>query len=219
MKILLCEDENSIARALSTMLVANNYDVQIASDGQMALEFINKGSYDVIIMDYMMPKVDGVTVIKRTRATQNNVPIIMLTAKSEISDKVEGLDSGANDYLTKPFAFKELLARIKVLTRNRHDYILQHGDITLDKGNSELKTPIGSLRLANKEQDMLEMLINSPNGKIPKERFLDKVWRDESIKDASVVNIYISYLRKKLNLLSSKFTIKNDDECYYLEKV
>ena len=135
MKLLLAEDELSLARAVSVILEKNNYSVDVVHNGLDALDYIENESYDAVILDIMMPKMDGITVLKKVRAKGNSVPVIMLTAKSEIDDKVTGLDSGANDYLTKPFATKELLARLRVLTRAaavQTDSKMHYGNITLD---------------------------------------------------------------------------------------
>ncbi len=218
MKILLCEDEKSLSKAIVTMLELSGYQVDFALDGEIAWELLKNKSYDAVVMDIMMPKKDGISLIKEVRASGNNVPVIMLTAKSEIDDKVLGLQCGANDYLTKPFAFKELIARIEVLTRNTNSNILCYCDITLDKANLEIKTQKGALRLVGREFDMLEMLVNSPSGKIPTERFIEKVWRGEMDVDQSIVSVYISYLQKKLALLVSEVIIKKGDtEGYFLE--
>lgn len=220
MRVLLCEDEKSLSKAIVTMLQYSGYEVDAAYDGEFALEKLKNNSYDVVVMDIMMPKKDGITLLKELRGMCNNVPVIMLTAKSEVDDKVVGLQSGANDYLTKPFAFKELVARIEVLTRNTSSTVLKYGNLSIDGSNFELKSNGGSLRLVGKEFEMLEMLINSSNGKIPTQRFMEKVWRNEKEVEDSIVCVYISYLQRKLQLLGSDVEIRKDIENgYYLEKV
>ena len=158
-----------------------------------------------------MPKLDGISVLKTIRAEGNMVPVLLLTAKSEVDDKVEGLDSGANDYLTKPFAAKELLARIRAMTRAttaQPSSTLQVGNLTLDRATFELKSPTGSFRLANKEFQMLETLMANPRSLISTERFMEKIWGFDSEAEINVVWVYISYLRKKLAALNANVQIK-----------
>ena len=159
----------------------------------------------------MMPKMDGITVLKNVRASGNHIPIIMLTAKSEIDDRVTGLDSGADDYLTKPFPMKELLARIRAMTRRQEkttDTVLSFGDITLDRATYQLSCGGQTIRLASREYQMLEMLMVSPGQVISVDQFMDKIWGYDSDAELNVVWVYISYLRKKLNGLGSKVSIK-----------
>ena len=166
MRLLLAEDEKALSKALTTILERNNYSVDAIYDGQEALDYLEYGQYDGIILDIMMPKVDGITVLKTIRSSGNNIPVLMLTAKSEVDDKVEGLDSGANDYLTKPFQSKELLARIRAMTRSSTAQLssqLKMGNVTLNQATFELSTPSGSVRLANKEFQMLELMMSNPN--------------------------------------------------------
>ena len=167
MRLLLAEDEKSLARAVSAILEKNNFSVDVVHDGADALDWLRAGNYDGAVLDIMMPKMDGITVLKTIRAEGNMLPVLLLTAKSEIDDKVEGLDSGANDYLTKPFAAKELLARIRAMTRTataQPSSTLQFGNLTLDRATFELKSPSGSFRLANKEFQMLETLMVNAHG-------------------------------------------------------
>ena len=154
---------------------------------------------------------DGITVLKNVRASGNHIPIIMLTAKSEIDDRVTGLDSGADDYLTKPFSMKELLARIRAMTRRQEkttDTVLSFGDITLDRATYQLSCGGQTIRLASREYQMLEMLMVSPGQVISVDQFMDKIWGYDSDAELNVVWVYISYLRKKLNGLGSKVSIK-----------
>lgn len=211
MRLLLAEDELAMSRALCAILERNNYSVDAVYDGQEALDYLEADNYDAAILDIMMPKVDGITVLKEIRARGNLIPVIMLTAKSEIDDKILGLDSGANDYLTKPFNSRELLARIRAMTRvqtAQASSVLQFGNVTLDQATFELSTPTGSLRLANKEFQMLEMLMSAPKNVISSERFMDKVWGYDSEAELNVVWVYISYLRKKLASLKADIRIK-----------
>lgn len=221
MRLLLAEDERSLSRALVTILEKNNYTVDSVYNGEDALTFLQTGSYDAAILDIMMPKMDGITVLKRLRAQENPIPIIMLTAKAEIDDKVLGLDSGANDYLTKPFDTKELLARIRAMTRSQKasDSRLTFGNVTLNRATFEISSPAGTFRLANKEFQMMEMLMSNPQQLISTERFMEKIWGYDSDTEINVVWVYISYLRKKLVALGADIQIKATRNAgYSLEK-
>lgn len=222
MKLLFAEDERSLSRAVCRILEKNNYMVEAVYDGQEALQYLESGEYDAAILDIMMPKTDGITVLKKVRAQGNRTPILMLTAKAEIDDKVLGLDSGANDYLTKPFDTKELLARIRVLTRGQFcvDSKLTVGNITLDRASYELSSPTGSFRLASKEFQMMELLMSNPTSLISTERFMEKIWGLDSDAEINVVWVYISYLRKKLNALHANVQIRATRNAgYSLEEI
>ena len=211
MRLLLAEDEKSLARAVSAILEKNNFSVDVVYDGADALDWLRAGNYDGAVLDIMMPKMDGITVLKTIRAEGNMLPVLLLTAKSEIDDKVEGLDSGANDYLTTPFAAKELLARIRAMTRAQTaqpSSTLSVGNLTLDRATFELKSPSGSFRLANKEFQMLETLMANPKTLISTERFMEKIWGYDAEAEINVVWVYISYLRKKLTALNANVQIK-----------
>ena len=211
MRLLLAEDEKALSKALTTILERSNYSVDAVYDGQEALDYLKCGQYDGVILDIMMPKVDGITVLKTIRKQGNTVPVLMLTAKSEVDDKVEGLDSGANDYLTKPFQSKELLARIRAMIRNgtsQTTSMLKMGNVTLDQSTFELSTPSGSVRLANKEFQMLELMMTNPHRLISSENFMEKIWGYDSEAELNVVWVYISYLRKKLAALHADIQIK-----------
>ncbi|MBR2821216.1 MAG: response regulator transcription factor [Clostridiales bacterium] len=211
MRILLAEDEKSLSKALKAILTGNNYSVDCVFDGEEAVLYAMAAEYDLVIMDIMMPKQDGISALKEIRTKGNKVPVIMLTARSETDDKVEGLDSGANDYLTKPFATKELLARIRALTRQSSssaDNVLRFGNLSLDRGSFELSSPKGKYRLAGKEFQMMEMLMMNPGILISTEKFMDKIWGLDSEADISTAWTYISYLRKKLAALESDVQIK-----------
>ena len=177
MRILLVEDDRSLSRAVSTILQKNNYSVDCVENGQIALDYLEEDIYDAVIMDIMMPVMDGITALKNLRKRGSNIPVLMLTAKTEIDDKVEGLDNGANDYLTKPFDTRELLARIRVLTRSekQQDNIITLGNISLNTTTCELSSPSGSFLLTNKEYQMMLMFMNNnlphpesplPNGRL-----------------------------------------------------
>ncbi|ANX01598.1 two-component system response regulator [Thermoclostridium stercorarium subsp. leptospartum DSM 9219] len=210
MKILLAEDERSLVRALVKILEKNNYTAEAVYNGEDVLAYLETGDYDAAILDIMMPKMDGITVLKKVREKGITTPILMLTAKSEVDDIVTGLDSGANDYLTKPFDTKELLARIRAMTRGNHatDNKLTFGNITLDRATFELSSPTGSFRLANKEFQMMEILMSNPQNLISTEKFLEKIWGLDSDAEINVVWVYISYLRKKLSALNANIQIR-----------
>ena len=211
MRLLLAEDEKSLSKAVKAILEKNNYSVDAVYDGIEALEYLDAGNYDGLILDIMMPRMDGITALKKIRERGNTIPILMLTAKAEIDDKVLGLDSGANDYLTKPFDTKELLARIRAMTRNQAghtDSVLRVGNITLDRASYELSSPTGSYKLANKEYQMLEMMMSNPKQLISTEHFMEKIWGYDSDAEINVVWVYISYLRRKLDALDADIQIK-----------
>lgn len=210
MKLLFAEDERSLSRAITHILEKNCYSVDAVYDGQTALEYLENGDYDGVILDIMMPKADGIFVLRTIRAKGNPVPVLMLTAKSEIDDRVLGLDAGANDYLTKPFDTKELLARIRAMTRGNRavDATLHFGNLTLNRTNFELSAPTGSFRLANKEYQMMELLMANARQLISSDQFLEKIWGLDSDMESSVVWVYISYLRKKLTALNADVSIR-----------
>lgn len=213
MRLLLAEDEASLSRAIVTILKKNNYTVDAARDGIEALEYLDAKEYDGVILDVMMPRMDGIRVLQTIRKAGNNVPVIILTAKAEVDDKVLGLDSGANDYLTKPFASRELLARIRAMTRNgaatvQPDSKLRLGNITLDCATFVLASPFTSFVLANKEFQMIELMMRNPGQVISAEQFMDKIWGFEANAESNVVWTYISYLRKKLAALKADVEIR-----------
>lgn len=212
MRILLAEDEVSLSKALKVILERNNYSVDQVYDGEEALSFLSADNYDCLILDLMMPKVDGITVLKTMRKEGDMLPVIILTAKSEVDDKVLGLDSGANDYLTKPFNSRELLARIRAITRskenNEGDSILKMGNTILMRDTFILKTDSGETRLQSKEFQILELLMQNKNKLISTERLMEKIWGFDSEAEINVVWVYISNLRKKLVSLDSNVEIK-----------
>lgn len=211
MRLLLAEDERALSKALATILERSNYSVDTVYDGEAALEYLAADNYDGVILDIMMPKKDGITVLKELRSRGSKIPVLILTAKSEVDDKVLGLDSGANDYLTKPFHSRELLARIRAMTRaqsSQTSSALQMGNITLDQRTYELSSPTGSFRLANREFQILELLMQNPGNLISAERLMEKIWGYDSETEISVVWVYISYLRKKLSALGANIQIR-----------
>ncbi|MBT9683038.1 response regulator transcription factor [Pseudoflavonifractor sp. MCC625] len=212
MRILLAEDERSLSRAVVALLEKHNYSADAVYDGEEALDYLEAGNYDALILDIMMPKLDGLEVLRRLRAAGNPIPVLLLTARSEIEDKVTGLDTGANDYLTKPFSTEELMARIRAITRSQTGGQLTSrlslGNITLDQTTFELSSPHGSFRLANKEYQMMELLLRNPQQLISSERFFERIWGYDSEVELNVVWVYISYLRKKLAALQADIQIK-----------
>ena len=211
MRLLLAEDERELADALVAILKHNNYSVDAVYDGQEALDYLEAQEYDGAVLDIMMPKMDGLTVLRTIREHGNSVPVLLLTAKTGVDDRVDGLDAGADDYLGKPFAMKELLARIRAVTRRRTETtntVLKQGNISLDRATYELSTEKGSIRLANKEFQMMEMLMSNPGQTISTERFMEKIWGYDSETEINVVWVYISYLRKKLTKLEANVEIK-----------
>ncbi len=223
MRLLLAEDEKELANALSEILKHNNYSVDAVYNGADAVDYIEMGNYDGAVLDIMMPVKDGITALKEIRANGNKLPILLLTAKSDIEDRVLGLDSGADDYLTKPFSTKELLARIRAMLRRSGDEVtdttLSFGNVKLNRATFELSAASSSFRLANKEFQMMEMLMTNPGQVISTEQFMDKIWGFDSDAELNVVWVYISYLRKKLQSLNAdiKITAKRNIG-YCLEK-
>ena len=211
MRVLLAEDEKSMSRALTVILTRNNYSVDAVYNGQDALDYITGGDYDLAILDVMMPGLDGFEVLGRIRAKGIQIPVMMLTAKSQVDDKVEGLDLGANDYLTKPFDGKELLARLRAMTRKNtpaEGNELKFGNITLNRASFELSSPAGSVKLSSKEFQMMEYLMSNPGMLITTERFFDKIWGLDFEGDSSIVWTNLSYLRKKLIQIGANVRIK-----------
>ena len=221
MRLLYAEDEKSLARAVSTILIKNNYSVDVVGDGEEALDYLATGNYDGAILDVMMPKLDGFEVLRRMRARGDGTPVLLLTARSEIDDRVAGLDSGANDYLTKPFDMKELLARIRAMTRVlsvQADKTLSFGKVTLDCAGYELSGPGGSTKLAGKEFQMMEMLMRDPRKLIATETFMDRIWGFDSEAELNIVWVYISALRKRLKSIDADIEIRAQRGLgYYLE--
>ena len=222
MRILLADDEVSLAKALVHILEKHNFSAEAVYNGDDALVYLESGCYDAAILDVMMPKMNGIQVLKKIREKGITIPVLMLTAKSEIDDKVEGLDSGANDYLTKPFDTRELLARLRAMTRSAQvpDTRLSYGNITLDRANFTLSSPQGNFRLANKEFQLMELFMANPQNLMSTERLMEKVWGYETNSEIYVVWVYISYLRKKLTSLKADVQIKSyRNSGYALEKI
>lgn len=222
MKILVVEDELALSEALTEILKRNQYNVDAVYTGDDGLEYALTGLYDCIILDIMLPVMDGLQVLKALRKKKISTPVMLLTAKSDINDKINGLDCGADDYLTKPFVTGELLARVRALTRrtgevnvDAYDY---HG-LSLNKQNYMLCYEDQSVRLSLKEYQIMEILIMNPNQIITKERFIEKIWGFESDVEYNNIEVYISFLRKKLQSINSKANIHTARGVgYYLEE-
>lgn len=211
MRILLVEDELHLAEALTQILRKNNYTVDAVNDGEAGLDNALSGIYDLIILDIMLPKMDGISILKNIRKESIDAPVILLTAKGEISDKVTGLDSGADDYLAKPFATEELLARIRAMSRRKGEVLqndtLKYGDIELNIATLNLTKGSKELKLILKESQLLELLISRKNVATSKELIIEKLWGFDSEVEHNHVEVYISFLRKKLAFLDSEVTI------------
>ena len=211
MRLLLAEDEKELSKALTAILKHNGYSVDAVYNGKDALDYLLGGDYDCAILDIMMPLLDGISVLKGIRHEGLDLPVIMLTAKSEIDDRVFGLDSGADDYVTKPFVAKELIARIRAVTRRKSETEspnLTFENITLNRSTCELSSDKASIRLANKEYQMLEMFRSNPRQIISPDRIKEKIWGFDSDTEQNVVWVYISYLRKKLAKVGANVQIK-----------
>jgi DNA-binding response OmpR family regulator len=211
MRLLLAEDEKLLSEALVEMLSHNNYSVDAVDNGQDAIDYLLSADYDAAVLDIMMPRKNGIEVVKELRAAGKHTPVLMLTAKSQIEDRVEGLDSGADDYLTKPFAIKELLARIRAITRRQPELTnpsITFRDLTLSRSDYLLSGPLGQVRLANKEYQMIEMLMSNSRQVISTERFMEKIWGFDSEATINVVWVNISSLRKRIAELGAHVQIK-----------
>ena len=223
MKLLLVEDSTQLNKALSTILKRNSYVVDSAFDGEEALIFINEYVYDVIILDIMMPKINGLEVLKIIRDKKINTPVLMLTAKSTIEDKITGLDAGADDYLAKPFNADELLARIRALLRRKPEYkkteVISFGDLSLDVNTSTLLCGDKQVALMNKELQIMTLLINNQGNIVSLDVISKSAWDIDAYSTSENVWVFISYLRKKINSIGSKTKIKSIRyQGYYLEQ-
>ena len=212
MRVLIVEDEVRLASTLQDLLDMNGYTADVCHDGESGLDNALSGIYDVVLLDVMLPKMDGFTVLRNLRSAGSSVPVLMLTARSELGDRVEGLDCGADYYLTKPFEPKELLACIRALTRRqpelRSSDAAEFGDLKLDKNAFTLSCGDRQLRLSRKEFDMMELLMRNRDMVLTKETLLLKIWGYESDAEDNNVEVYVSFLRKKLDHLHSKVKIK-----------
>jgi DNA-binding response OmpR family regulator len=210
-RILLAEDEKEMSNALTAILKHNNYSVDAVYNGVDALDYGMTGNYELLILDVMMPGLNGIEVVTKLRKNNINSPVLILTAKSQIEDRIVGLDAGADDYLCKPFAMGELLARVRAMSRRKSEYtpnIISLGNISLNKESYELYSGNNALRLGNKEFQMMELLMTNPKCIISTEQFMERIWGYDAEAEINVVWVYISYLRRKLEALGADIKIK-----------
>lgn len=212
MRILLIEDEVKLSEALAYTLKKNNYIVDCAYDGQTGLDFSESEVYDLIILDRMLPKLDGLAVLKSLRLQGISTPVIFLTAKDSIKDRIEGLDAGADDYMVKPFSKDELLARVRALGRRTTELlvseVIEVGNITFNPLKKELTSSSGLVKLSSREAHLLETLLKHKDHVLTKEQLIDRIWGFQSNVEANNVEVYMSYLRKKLASITSQITIE-----------
>ena len=211
-KILLAEDEKELQKAEVTVLQISGYEVDAVNNGKEAVEAAKTNIYDCIILDIMMPVMDGIEALTAIRASGNVTPVILLTAKSEVDDRITGLDAGADDYLTKPFAMKELLARIRSMTRRNETYTpstLSIGNVTLNVDQQEIAVE-NAIRLASKESKLMAFLILNAGKEISTQEIFNHVWQGDPEADLDIVWIYISYLRKKLESIDANIFIQGE---------
>ena len=223
MRVLIAEDEFELAKGLKFLLEKNKFSVDVVHDGAAALECFGTGSYDVIVLYIMMPKVDGLKVLKTIRRTGSGVPILMLTAKGEVEDRVQGLEAGADDYLPKPFATREFIARVKALSRRNTAYaeaVLEFGDVRLDCNRYELSCGDVSVRLNNKEFQLMELFMRHPHFVFSTSHLMDKIWGQDSEADLNVVWTYVGFIRKRLKQVGGGVEIRTARGAgYSLEEV
>jgi len=221
MRILVVEDEVRLAETLAQIMKENKYAVDVVNDGESGFDCAMSGIYDVIVLDVMLPKMNGFDIVQQMRREKNHTPVILLTARNAVNDKVTGLDCGADDYLTKPFATDELLARIRALSRRPGEVApngLAYADISLNLSTYILECRHKSVRLGLKEFEVMRMLMANPTNVIPKEDILLKVWGTESDAEDNNVEAYVSFLRKKLFYLGSEVSISTLRKVgYYLD--
>lgn len=218
MRILVAEDEQQLARVLSAAMTASGYQVDVVGDGQAAVDQATQNAYDVIILDIMMPVKNGIEALKEIRAAGNRTYVMMLTAMGEEDDRVNGLDAGADDYLTKPFSLKELLARLRSRQRRDDKYedpVMEFGDLTLD-GKEQSLASHNSISLTNKESRLLQYFILNAGKELSVDELLSRGWDDEEAADQEDLWINISYLRQKLQAIQSKVTIRGEKTGPYM---
>jgi len=211
MRLLFAEDDRDISKAVKTLLERSGYSVDVVFNGQDAIEYIESGEYDGVILDWMMPKRSGIEVLTQMRAKGFSAPVLMLTARDAVDDRVEGLDSGADDYLPKPFAASELLARIRAMLRRKVDYkhdVIKFADIELDKSAMSITCNGKSVRLSNKAFQLMEMLVEHPGAVLSINQIMERIWGWDSDSEINVVWVNISFLRKKLTELGAHAKIK-----------
>ena len=220
MKLLLAEDERDLSRALSAVLSHSGYDVTAVYDGEAAVDAAKKNAYDVMVFDIMMPKMTGLEAVRAIRANSDMTPVLFLTAKSEVDDRIVGLDAGADDYLTKPFAMGELMARVRSLTRRSTVYgakEVSFGKVLLDVEHLEMKSE-NSIRLANKEAHMMEYFMLNPDKYIETNELFNHIWSDEPETDKGIVFVYVSFLNNKLRSIDADIEIGTDGNGSYILK-
>lgn len=212
MKILVIEDEVQLADALCELLKRNMYSADVCYNGIDGLDNAMTGIYDGIILDIMLPGMNGIEVLRNLRSEKINTPVLLLTARSEITDKINGLDCGADDYLTKPFVTGELLARVRAITRRKGEIIdeskLEFNGLSLNKNTCSISCCGNDVKLSLKEYNVMEMLIANPGQILPKERIIEKIWGSESDVEYNNIEVYISFLRKKISSISANVQIK-----------
>ncbi len=212
MNILLVDDEKTLIKPLSTILKQNNYSVDLAYDGEEGLELISSGIYDLIVLDVMMPKLDGFSLLKIIRERKIDTPVLMLTAKGDVNDKIEGLNLGADDYISKPFDTNELLARIRALLRRKDNFlgnVLRFADFSLSRDSFELSKNDKKISLGKKEFQILEMLMLNAGKCVYKERIIEKIWGYDTDAEYNTVEVYLSFLRKKFTALDIRSEIRS----------
>ena len=211
-KILIVEDEKPINDLIEMNLSEAGYECVCAYDGITASDYLEAQQFDLVLLDIMLPGIDGITILKTLRENHNNVPVIFLTAKDDVSDKITGLDAGADDYLTKPFSSDELLARVRALSRRKGELkedAVTFGDLTLNKKNCELQSAKGeAIKLSLKEYQILDLLFENPHQIITKEQLIEKIWGGESNAEYNNVEVYISFIRKKIENLKVGIRIR-----------
>ncbi|MCR5826313.1 MAG: response regulator transcription factor [Oscillospiraceae bacterium] len=218
MKILLAEDEVQLSNAEATFLKLKGFDVDAAYNGQEAVDLARANAYDVIVLDIMMPQKDGIEALREIRAQGNTTPVIMLTAKSEVDDRIDGLSAGADDYLTKPFALRELEARLRAQVRRTEQYsaeVLSYRSLTLNAGEAELSCH-SAVRLARKETRLMEFLIRNAERSVSAEEIFRHVWREQAELNVDTVYLYVSYLRQKMKAIGCDVEIRGGNEGYVL---
>ena len=211
MKILVVEDERQLSEVLVALLKQNLHEVDAVYNGIDGEDCAMTGVYDAIILDIMLPGKNGIDMLRSIRKQGNATPTLLLTAKSEIEDKIKGLDNGADDYLTKPFATGELLARLRAITRRGNEFIgdeLHAGNTTLDKNTHELLSTKGTVKLASKEYQIMDILMRNSRQIIPKETFIEKIWGHDNEAEYNSIEVYVSFVRKKLTAVGSDLQIK-----------
>jgi len=212
MRLLVVEDETQLADALSEILKRNRYNVDTVYNGIDGLDNALTGVYDCVILDIMLPGMNGIEVLRNLRRERIHTPVLLLTARSEVEDKINGLDCGADDYLTKPFVTGELLARVRALTRRKGELVdenrLDYNGLELNKNTSSVLWQGNDVKLSLKEYQIMELLISNPRQILPKERIIEKIWGYESDVEYNNIEVYISFLRKKLAVISAPVQIK-----------